>query len=102
LASYLFDKASTVMGKFYTSSKGIHSVMPPLKPKDFPILANFLLSTYILIAEPLHAAVEKAGLADGYGQVARHIKVEVGQQIGGRDCCCRRGGRRGRQRSAVS
>jgi len=44
-------------------------------------------NTYVLIAESFHAAMEKAGLANGYGQVARHIKVEVGQQIGGRDGC---------------
>lgn len=58
--------------------------------------------TYILIAEPLHAAVEEAGLADGYGQVARHIKVEVGQQVRGRDGGGRRRGRRGRNRRAVA
>jgi len=50
-------------------------------------MAKFSLSTYVLIAESFHAAMEKAGLANGYGQVARHIKVEVGQQIGGRDGC---------------
>lgn len=60
------------------------------------------LSTYVLIAEPLHTAVEEAGLANGYGQVARHIKVEVGQQIRGRDCGGRCRGRRRGNRSAVA
>lgn len=46
--------------------------------------AGLVKSTYILVAQPLHVALQKRGLANGHSYIALDIKVKVRLQVGDR------------------